>query len=931
MYNVKKIFKTIMPIFLICVLLMPGNVPVYANTESTEVINTESETGIETETVAETEIDAETDSISDNDEDNVYDDNDDSVSDNANASTSESIELNETLDVSESHTSDDTEEIAQSELALEINSKGGLLSASHSAYSISLFSDNVEIQVRQRAKAALAAGDLRFDVSDLNLNKNSDVEMLSLAVSEVINSGYQYFYIDGCMYTYNTSTGKISYLEFKYSTEYLKNGVLDMDSVQSHLSVLENAMSEALSCIEPGMSELEKVLAIHDYIVQVCDYDVENLNADTLTDADFSTWGVLIDGKAVCQGYAEAFCSLITKLGIDSYFVGSRAMNHAWNLVYLDGYWYHLDATWDDPTFAGTTFYRRKNNDYADEGYVSHGYFLKSDSEFKSLGHYGWSNSLPQADKSGSFSSYCFYNVNSHMNYYNAYWYYLNPQNRNLLYKAKIDGSSKVSISLLDTADYVHKLENSLYYSNENGIYQYDLTNGEEKLYFDIHSLYPGFIISEFTIKHGQLIGVLYNSAANTFKRESITATEKFIKQLLIYQLPDKRVYEYGEALDLTGIKIKIVYSDSSQQELTDNYTITGYNPNKIGTQTVKICYNGIYTDFSVTVERKLQSITLNYTNLELDPGTRGTLTVSFNPEDTTDDRTIIWSSSNTSIAVVSDQGEISALKPGTVTIIARSSNGKTAMCKLTVVYVDPVEAFVRRLYENILQRKADASGLAAWSDVLKSGKEEGAKVAQGFIDSKEFKARTLSDEEYIKILYRTFLGREADASGLKSWLSVIDSGLSRMHVFRGFAESDEFTSLCSDYGIRRGYVVLTEPRDQNENVTKFVVRCYKLCLGRNADVDGLNGWCRQLLNGANTAKEAAHGFVLSQELLKKNLSNENFVKTLYRLFMDREADPEGLKAWLNVLESGKDREHVFNGFADSLEFKKICQRYGIQ
>ena len=150
-------------------------------------------------------------------------------------------------------------------------------------------------------------------------------------------------------------------------------------------------------------------------------------------------------------------------------------------------------------------------------------------------------------------------------------------------------------------------------------------------------------------------------------------------------------------------------------------------------------------------------------------------------------------------------------------------------------VYLDPVAEFVNRLYVNLLQREADDSGLVSWADVLKSGKEQGVKVAQGFIDSKEFKSRTISNTEYIKILYRTFLGREADSSGLNSWLSVLDSGLSRMHVFRGFAESDEFTKICQQYGIQRGNAVLTAPMDQNEGVTKFVARCYELCLDEKA------------------------------------------------------------------------------------------------
>lgn len=243
----------------------------------------------------------------------------------------------------------------------------------------------------------------------------------------------------------------------------------------------------------------------------------------------------------------------------------------------------------------------------------------------------------------------------------------------------------------------------------------------------------------------------------------------------------------------------------------------------------------------------------------------------------------------------------------------------------------DSVKAFVSRLYTEILGRDPDPSGLSAWTNVLKNKTEQGAKVAQGFIDSAEFKKRQLSDEDYITILYHTFLDRDPDSSGMNAWKAVLDSGLSRLHVFKGFAESAEFSQICESYGIIRGNAELTAPMDQNEGVTKFLVRCYRLCLGREADADGLNAWCNQILTGKNTAKEAAHGFVFSDEFKKKNLSDEEYIRTLYRVFMDREADGAGLDSWMRVLKNDQSREHVFNGFADSNEFREICAEYGVK
>ena len=242
----------------------------------------------------------------------------------------------------------------------------------------------------------------------------------------------------------------------------------------------------------------------------------------------------------------------------------------------------------------------------------------------------------------------------------------------------------------------------------------------------------------------------------------------------------------------------------------------------------------------------------------------------------------------------------------------------------------DPVEAFVSRLYEVILGRNADPAGLKAWTDVLKSGREQGAKVAQGFVDSPEMKARNLSDDAYVRALYRAFFDREADEAGLDAWKNVLNSGLSRLHVFRGFAESDEFTKVCQRYGIVRGYAELTAPRDQNEGITKFIYRCYQKFLGRKADESGLNSWAEALLAGRNNAKEVAYGFVMSSEFQGMSLSNTDYVRNLYQGLFNRDADEGGLAAWAEKLDSGNSRESVFYGFADSREFRKLAQSFGL-
>lgn len=102
------------------------------------------------------------------------------------------------------------------------------------------------------------------------------------------------------------------------------------------------------SIIKPGMNAHEKVRAIHDYIVSTVAYD-ESLSR-------YSAYDALASGTTVCNGYAQLANKLLTQAGIENQIISGSASNgagktelHAWNLVKLDGKWYHLDCTWDDP------------------------------------------------------------------------------------------------------------------------------------------------------------------------------------------------------------------------------------------------------------------------------------------------------------------------------------------------------------------------------------------------------------------------------------------------------------------------------------------------------------------------------------------------------------------------------------------------------
>ena len=248
---------------------------------------------------------------------------------------------------------------------------------------------------------------------------------------------------------------------------------------------------------------------------------------------------------------------------------------------------------------------------------------------------------------------------------------------------------------------------------------------------------------------------------------------------------------------------------------------------------------------------------------------------------------------------------------------------------------------FVAGLYKICLDREPDEGGLNDWTYKLRSKQITGVKAAYGFVFSPEFRNKNLCNEDFVKQMYRAFLGREHDAAGLKDWVGRLERGVTREEIFNGFALSQEFKGLCETYSIVQGTGVSipeygTVPAGncsvcgKEDGVTGFVKRLYKVCLGRNADASGLKDWTNKLWSHTYSGRDVAYGFIFSPEFTGKNYSNAQYVEYLYEAFMGRASDAAGKKDWLNRMEQGWTRLQVFDGFVGSQEFDNICNSYGI-
>ena len=240
------------------------------------------------------------------------------------------------------------------------------------------------------------------------------------------------------------------------------------------------------------------------------------------------------------------------------------------------------------------------------------------------------------------------------------------------------------------------------------------------------------------------------------------------------------------------------------------------------------------------------------------------------------------------------------------------------------------VDDFVNRCYKVALGRDADTDGFNFWKKEITEGRLVGSSVVHQFIFSAEYESQNTSDKQFVNDLYTMFMGRAADQSGYDFWCKRLSEGDSRESIFAGFANSDEFYKVCNDCGITAGYFTSEYPLDQVNKVNLFVERLYKTCLGRIGDKDGQEFWVKGLLKQDLTGISCAANFVNSREYIEANEYYIDYVKNLYRAMMGREYDKGGLDYWFNLLCNNYSRDYVFCGFANSAEFRGICESYGI-
>ena len=315
------------------------------------------------------------------------------------------------------------------------------LSLSVSAYTVtpSVYRETIEgyDEAYVRMYMAIAEGAESADLTDLKLRDKDAVQIYS----DIVGSCPEFFYLaNRVAYGYTTSglRRNVTKVNFIYTMEG--------EELERARLEYETELAYIVSLADSSMSDLEKALWVHDYLIASCEYD----ESQTVFDA----YGLFTQRTGVCQAYSLAYAAVMRELGVETVMVSSKEMNHAWNLVKIGENWYHVDLIYDDPAPDRT-------------GRVNHNNFLLDDTGIAETAHYGWESALKCED--ASYTDNIWDGVTTRMVFLDGQWFYVDGDTSTLS-ASLIDGRYRLDIYSFTEKWYVKGMDQHYWLGLHTGL-----------------------------------------------------------------------------------------------------------------------------------------------------------------------------------------------------------------------------------------------------------------------------------------------------------------------------------------------------------------------------------------------------------------------------------------------------------------------------
>ncbi len=557
-----------------------------------------------------------------------------------------------------------------SSASLQAGVQSSSLLASDVVYGATVSEDEAE----EILKAALMETWDQFgeslSMSSIGLKGIVTAEMFDEVYTELIRDNYQYFYVSEQTDYKFYSSG---------ATDYVTTAYFDYEMTESEaktaLTKLEAAIETALDGVEASWSDLEKVIYFHDYLTRLCEYDT--------TYSNYSIYNALVDNSAVCQGYAVTFHYLLSTQGISSEFVSSQDLNHVWNVVKLNGSWYMVDVTWDDPT----------NPDRL--GRSNHKYFLKSASAFMAdsmhtADDWTFTGGLTASDVASNYYDEYFWNsVTTGFEYVDGKWYGLNGTT---IYTYTCNGKSMVQGASVATISSKWKVwgmtsaywsgcytslasfDGALYYSTADAIYMYVPSTGKTTEIYELDDeaaaqgyIYGMRVTADSTLEFYVAESPSEDGAADAYTAFQLPYVDTDVDLAECEISLSETSYTYTGSAKKPSVTVK--YDGANLKKGTD-YTVSYSNNTNAGTASVTITGKGDYKGTvtkTFTIAKASQTLTATVVSSTIVKGNTTQISASGTG-------TITYSSANTSVATVSSSGKVTGKGYGTVEITVKAA-----------------------------------------------------------------------------------------------------------------------------------------------------------------------------------------------------------------------------------------------------------------
>jgi len=320
-----------------------------------------------------------------------------------------------------------------------------------------------------------------------------------------------------------------------YLSAVVPNYIYEKSEYENMLAECDAAADKMLDGIEGNnnLTDVEKLLLLHDRIAIHCEYDYGRYLTGTLPQISYSMYGVFVNKTAVCQGYSLAYAYMLDRLGIENYYCRSNTLNHAWNIVYVNGKPYHIDITWDDLVWDVT-------------GQVVHDNFLVSTKTLKINNHNA--DDFDSTPTDTTYDNYFWHNSETAFTLLDGEIYYIDNVNNHIMRYS--DQKSIYDINehwMANPTQYwpgdfarLSTDGKDLLFSLSEGIYKLDVNTGRTTL---IHKpqLTGFFRIYGFTYDNGMLIYDLSLSPAFDVD------TKKLYEHKVPYTAPEPLPYTPGD------------------------------------------------------------------------------------------------------------------------------------------------------------------------------------------------------------------------------------------------------------------------------------------------------------------------------------------------------------------------------------------------